>query len=60
MCGGRGWNVLERIWILFVFPIQVLEVRGRGGMGVPPNPTITHTPGAAPESWAGRVQACGC
>lgn len=61
--GPGGWNVLWRIWILFVFPIQAPEGRGRGrgGMEVPPaNPTITHTPGAAPGSWAGLVQVCGC
>lgn len=36
---------------------------GRGGIGhrgaPPPNLTITHTPGAPPGSWAGRVQVCG-
>lgn len=38
------------------------EGGGRQAMEVPhpQNPTITHTPGAPPGSWAGRVQVCGC
>lgn len=51
-CGESGFSLSS--------PFTSQREGDRPRRGPTPNPTITHTPGAPPRAWAGRVQACGC